>query len=445
MFFLTEIDPRAAIKGSRDPLGLQPIWTRFGRGVVGNLTTVTTSLRGFTTLLIGLYFVDELIASGRQSEEDRAALFMKFEQLAGYSRFAYGRLHAEDDEDAEGLRGITRIAKRLAESKRVRISADRKHQILSNQKTYGIWGLFTVAGRHSGLCDLEENRLTPGAAEFVEEHYLPKLSYQGARRGGEVRRFLEQDQYFEPKGRHRRLGRSLAEIMAPRLSNEERQFYGQALILGSRASEDPTRGRQEALWRHIDKINSNEHFSWADPFSHAELVEIFKRARKAKQEDLVIHLHQILTLEPLLAAMARLFSLLLQRNRAAVSDVASELERTWGPGLTHLDLESLGRLEPKLVEILSEDGAARVRRLAAHLHDGRFLEAVDLACKHNAAVMKSRGGAPWISIENRRLHVRLREHGGPLPERNELPFLWTSTYFINALKTLGNLVYGKGG
>lgn len=445
MFFLTEIDPRAAIKGSRDPLGLQPVWTRFGRAVVGNLTTVTTSLRGFTTLLIGFYFVDELINSGRQSEEDRAALFMKFEQLVGYSRFAYGKLDAEDEQDAEGLRGITRIAKRLAESKRVWISADRKHQILSNQKTYGIWGLFTVAGRHSGICDLEENRLTPGAAEFVEKHYLPKLSYQGARRGGEVRRFLEEDRYFEPKGRHSRLGRSLAEIMGPRLSSEEREFYGQALILGSRASEDATHGVQEALWRHIDEVNSNGHFSWADPFDHAELVEISKRARKAKQEDLAARLDEILTLEPLFAAMARLFSLLLQRNRAAVSDVAAELELAWGPGLTHLKLEPLGRLEPKLAEILGAEGGVRLRRLAADLHDGRFLEAVDLACQHNAAVMKTRGGAPWISIEKGRLDVRLREHGAPLPGRSELASLWTNSYFINALKTVGNLVYGKAG
>jgi hypothetical protein len=440
MFFLTEIDPRAAIKGSRDPLGLQPVWTRFGRAVVGNLTTVTTSLRGFTTLLVGFYFVDELINSGRQSEEDRAALFMKFEQLVGYSRFAYGALDAEH---GEGLRGITRITERLAESKRVRISADRKHQILSNQKTYGIWGLFTVAGRHSGICDLEENRLTPGATDFVEKHYLPKLSYQGARRGGEVRRFLEEDQYFEPKGRHRRLGRALAEIMGPRLSSEEREFYGQALILGSGASEDPTHGRQAALWRHIDEVNSKGRFSFADPFDHAELVEIFKRARKAKQEDLAARLDEILTLEPLLAAMARLFSLLLQRNTAAVSDVAAELDSAWGPGLTHLQLESVGRLESKMAETIGTDGAARLRRLATHLYDGRFLEAVDLACQHNAAVMKTRGGAPWISIDKGRLNVRLREHGAPLPESSELRSMWTNSYFINALKTVGGLVYGE--
>jgi hypothetical protein len=39
--FLTDIDAQAAIKGSRGPLGIQPMWTRLGRRVVGNLTTVT--------------------------------------------------------------------------------------------------------------------------------------------------------------------------------------------------------------------------------------------------------------------------------------------------------------------------------------------------------------------------------------------------------------------
>jgi hypothetical protein len=48
--FLTLEDPNAKIKGSRDPLGVQPIWSAFGRHVVTNLTTQSTSVRGFTVL-----------------------------------------------------------------------------------------------------------------------------------------------------------------------------------------------------------------------------------------------------------------------------------------------------------------------------------------------------------------------------------------------------------
>lgn len=36
--FLTELDSRAQVKGSVDPLGAMAIWTHLGRRVVGHLT-----------------------------------------------------------------------------------------------------------------------------------------------------------------------------------------------------------------------------------------------------------------------------------------------------------------------------------------------------------------------------------------------------------------------
>jgi hypothetical protein len=59
--FLTDLDSRAAVKGSRDPQGIQQIWTRLGRHVIGNLTTVSDSVRDFTTLLLGYYFAARLV------------------------------------------------------------------------------------------------------------------------------------------------------------------------------------------------------------------------------------------------------------------------------------------------------------------------------------------------------------------------------------------------
>jgi hypothetical protein len=38
--FFTAIDPDARIKGSRDPLGFEALWTTLGREIIGNLTTV---------------------------------------------------------------------------------------------------------------------------------------------------------------------------------------------------------------------------------------------------------------------------------------------------------------------------------------------------------------------------------------------------------------------
>ena len=60
MPFLTQLDSRAKVRGSRDPLGVQAIWTRMGRHVVGNLTTVSTSVRDFTTTMLGYYFAERV-------------------------------------------------------------------------------------------------------------------------------------------------------------------------------------------------------------------------------------------------------------------------------------------------------------------------------------------------------------------------------------------------
>lgn len=67
------------------------------------------------------------------------------------------------------------MARRLGESRRIRISADSEHQILSNQKTYGLWGLFTMPARQSALVLAGEPRLPTFAREFVHRQYFPML------------------------------------------------------------------------------------------------------------------------------------------------------------------------------------------------------------------------------------------------------------------------------
>src|SRR3954468_4586022 len=89
--FLTDLDSRAAVKGSRDPLGVQAIWSRFGRQVVGNLTTVTRSGRAFTVLLLGYYFAERVTDEG--GTEGNLATFLKWEQLAAYARAHVNKEH----------------------------------------------------------------------------------------------------------------------------------------------------------------------------------------------------------------------------------------------------------------------------------------------------------------------------------------------------------------
>ena len=82
--FLTQSDSRAAVRGSRDPLGLVPIWSAYGRRVVGNLTTASTSLRGFTTLLLGYYCADRILE--KETDQTPLSVFLRVEQLVSYCR-----------------------------------------------------------------------------------------------------------------------------------------------------------------------------------------------------------------------------------------------------------------------------------------------------------------------------------------------------------------------
>ena len=171
--FLTLVDPEIAVKGSLDPLGLTPLWSRYGRALVGNLTTVTTSVRGFTTLLLGYYLARKVIDEEGGSEEELIEHFLRLEQLAAYSRHAF----AEETGDApSGIRGILRVRKRWDEGRgRVTIASGRVGQILSNQKAYGLWNLYSSAARESGLLQKGTLRLTPDAERFVKNVTLGRL------------------------------------------------------------------------------------------------------------------------------------------------------------------------------------------------------------------------------------------------------------------------------
>ena len=430
-------------------MGFQPLWTHLGRRVVGNLTTVTTSLRNFTTLLLGLYFTERALVAGHFDEGERANLFLKFEQLAAYSRYAY---NGDETETAESPRGLRRVQRKLAEGEgRVRISAAGEHQILSSQKTYGIWGLFTVAARQSGLVERQENRLTPKAQDFVEREYLPHLSYAGSKGGGEALRFLDRDSAFEPKGKDKRLGKALAELLGAGVSVNERAFYTNTLVLGAEENYDHTRGRQRQLWDDIAEINDAGRFDWDADFGSEELNEVVKRAGSKGQAELAEALGAIQTIEPVLATAGAIFGFMLARGDSTVDAVARDISDAWGKRPTHIDAGRVEALGPRLQGAFPAESAeravnssGRVVRMARLIAEGDYAGFARVAVEQNADVMRARGGAPWVTLDGDRLKVRLREQSGRLPAPKRLPTLWANTYFINSLKSVGRAATGRG-
>lgn len=432
MPFLTLIDPHARLKGSRDPLGFQPLWTRLGRRVITNLTTVTTSLRGFTTLLLGLYFANQWRDEHPEAEADLVPAFLKMEQLAAYSRVA---LRSDlDTEDEDEVRGIRRVQRNLRENADVvHISARSPHQILDNQRTYGLWGLYSSAARSSGWLEAREPRLTPAAREFVEAFYLPRLE----KRGQTILPFLDKDREFQPRGTHKALAGTLANLLAPQIQPQEIAFYRHHLLYAAAPSN-----LQTELWKAMRELAHGGQFAADEAFGMSELRALIQKTNADGNHDLAQRLEEIRVVETVLAPAVEIFGLVLARDAQSISTVAGEIERTWGTRLTTIAPDAFHHALAPIGDTLLPGEGTRLLQLATALADGNYQDAIALLLRHNEAVMQARHGGAWVRVENNRLDVRLRAEERGLTPAPELPDLWLNPYFLNALKRLGMQIEG---
>lgn len=421
--FLTELDERAAIKGSRDPLGIQSIWTRFGRHVIHNLTTVSTSVRDFTTLLLGYYLVERVAEAGGRDAE--LSTFLKWEQLA-----AYARHHVNHD---SSFRGIERVARNLGEGSKVVLSAERAHQILSDQKTYGLWGLYTVPARASSLVEADPPRLTPAARKFVEAKYLPGLAEGFGRDARDLVKLLcEPSARLDVQGKDARQVETVAKLLKRRILVGERDFYRESLVFGG--PEDRTRGLQRELSELLlESPFSESSFTWSPP----AVGQLAKAAsRGAGGSELAHRLERIQHCETLVAPASVLFGFLLARDDQTVADVAAAVRTQWGSRLGTLHVSSVQALKAEISAAAGEaDAGARWVQVGECLAAGDYATAIHLLMAQNRAVMKARAGAAaWVEERGGRLVVRFRDEGGNLPERDELRLLWRFSYFLESLR-----------
>jgi hypothetical protein len=428
--FLTDLDSRAAVKGSRDPLGIQQIWTRLGRHVVGNLTTVSNSVRDFTTLLLGYYFAEQLADELGPGSE--LATFLKWEQLAAYAR-------ASENNDFI-FRGTERVKKSLSEGGRVWLSDERSHQILSNQKIYGLWGLYTMPSRASGLVDGNPTRLTPVALDFVHKQCMPLLSKAGA--GKDASRIVA---LLKPKSTRLNLGapadsaiEAVGKVLNLRIRKAEREFYFEHLVEGG--PKDTTKGKQRQLASLLTETLIAPSFYWA-PTTIRQLAKA-ANSRGGDWQPLAFDLEQIRISESVLAPTSLLFDYLLGSDGCPIKEIAASIEKQWGEGLSTIESESLGSMHDHWSGGDSSVGDRWVA-IGHAMCSGRFVEVIELLSQQNLSVMATRGGAAWIETSRGKLTVRYKEENGKLPARDELGQLWRFPYFLDSLRSVTRTLWEK--
>ena len=426
--FLTDIDPRRAVKGSRDPLGMMAIWNRMGRYVVGNLTTVTTSVRDFTICALGFTLIERLLESGH--EESELPIFLRWEQLCSYARAEKNGEH--------GFRGTERVHRTLSDGDPVVLSADRGHQILSNQKTYGIWGLFTVASRASALLDDERLRPSAYTKEHAERVWWPLICKALGGDGSRLADFIARPHAsLDVRGRDAGLLALVATLIGPRLKAAEREFYTTHLAHGGPLPErDRTSGRQRQL---ADLFREGKLAADA-PLSPSVVAGFAKEARAihGRVSELADRLEAIRTCELTLAPASRLFDWLQTQHDRDLSDTARQIQKQWGARVATVDADGLRALNADIASATgSADVASRWQRIADAMSAGDYLALVESLLEHNRWIMQTRDGAsPWIEVRAGKLHVRFHEAGDELPSKEELRTLWRNPYFINSLRSM---------
>ena len=427
--FLTELDSRAAIKGSRDPLGIQPVWTRLGRQIVGNLTTVSSSVPDYVVLLLGFHFI-EVIAERVGCEHDLAT-FLKWEQLAAYAR-------GHNDKGAQ-FRGIDRVRRRLSKPGLWPIGTDSEAQILSDQKTYGLWGLYTVPAKSSGLIDGAPARLTGDAREIVNRELLPHIERLGPHSVKHIAACLSAPKYALNLKKQADEGmlHAISETIV-KLGTRTRHLFREQLLYGGKSADD-TRGRQRLLAEQLTETLSDKNWR-ITPRAIRELAQrVGKRGEVGTS--LTERLERICAAESVLAPAAALFQYLLGCDGQDLGHVASTLDKRWH----RIFQKSIPRadVEAWTIEMKGWGEATemptRWLRLAEALHCGHYRDAIELVLEQNGEVMQSRAAAaPWIRVAKDKLDVRFKDESAErLPEMDDIPELWRHAYFIQSLREVG--------
>jgi hypothetical protein len=426
--FLTQLDSRAAIKGSRDPLGVQPIWTRLGRHVIGNLTTVSNSVRDFTVLLMGCYLVEAVADAG--GTEGDVATFLKWEQLAAYSR-----AHINDD---RSFRGTERTRSRLADSGRLRLGADSGAQILGNQKIYGLWGLYTVPAKSSGLLEGDPMRLTAAGRTIVEKSLCPILARAGAKMLNSLVDRLRAKESYLDRAADVGLMTAVAEFLKG-VRPLERTIYRDHLLYGGPADRNPSRGTQgrQQLFAEL-LVATLQEDDWRP--SPEGILVLAQRARARETEvgqQLARRLERIRTAELLLAPAVEMFDYVLSCDDQPRTKIAQDITHHWGRLFREtIDVANIEALKSELRSFANDDSGTRWVGLARALHDANYEDAIDLLLAQNAAVMQARSAAaPWAQMRDGKLAVRFRDQPSTrLPAAEAIPGLWRHAYFIESLR-----------
>lgn len=389
---LSLLDDRLRPKGSRDPLAIESIWSSVGRKLVGNLTTVTSQANHFVVALLACRYAHESTKS--RPLEDIQERYARAEQLAAYLRLSHSR-------DASLLGRQLAVAN--FDRSAMELGMHRNAQILSNQLSYGLWGLYSSALQAAGLIKGSERRLTEDGVELTDT--LLKVLGEA-----QWRRFEELA--GQSNVTQAQLSLLAADFVALLNDKRVRKKLVMALLLYRKA--EPL---QVVLYESVDQWMA----SLGDgSFAVRDFIQ-WTLAGQRGTAQLRDVLKQILLMQPVLI-FANTVVVWLQSQK----------------GRTRSNL--IDDLRPRLMEPFLQQGwnspglphSTFLQRLADAANGGDAGAVVDQIMAQNAMVMGQRGGAAWLLWEGEKLRVRVPVDRAWLPEdlARHCSEAWDYSFFL---------------
>lgn len=388
---LSILDERTRPKGSRDPLGIEAVWSFMGRQIVGNLTTVTSNLENF---IVALICCDYAHSDNLQQLSGIQDKYLRAEQLSAYFKL---------DANKTNFLGISR-AKKNYEQGEISLGSDPSAQLLGNQLSYGLWGLYSTALEGAGLIKGSQRRPTIKGQQAIA------LIHQqlGAEYIAEFQKLAKLDLV------HKHELENLSTKFNEMLENTQLRQEVVKTLLETQANCS----LQNELYLYANKFIASLDSAKSNPKANMFCKWLLE------QTDLNCHLktviQQIIEIEVVLAFAERVMTWLQGQHQKNISELTTDLSE-YLPKRCETSWYSIKNLPHK----------SFLQSLVFAINQSNTIEAINIIIKHNKQIMNNRGGGAWVELDAQdKLNVRVLNANTDIKTINS--DTWQNSYFIQS-------------
>lgn len=412
--YFTATDPLLQRSGvSRDPLGLQPVWSAFGRALVPNLATPVQQVNGVKAVLLIYWLAEGPLKDLLQTHSDLRGYFRLLEGLLEYFLWESGKGHCF------GTRALA--------------AEETAFQVTSKDGRTAVNGLYQYyrgSCRRAGLL-APDWRLSPKAAEALSGCWS-ELATKALRAALEEP-LAKADKPLVPAKALDKAG--LKEAFEQVFSGRPLADTLRTQLLGEACYQDFARRCAQYVTADSAPAAGEDH-GWLKRRVEALLSSLHdvRGAAEALKEPLTHVSH----CEPFLLAVQDAFDLMRGSPGATFGDLAQELSGLYP------------KVQKRAVDFLSLEGTGHAARMeeilglarAARVGPRDFLGAV---IRHHEASMARRGAPLLLSADGQRVTplVAAERSRNDVLKRIGDGFPWDNGYYLSTAGTIYGQLFGE--